>query len=152
MHLPIDVAAGGSLTIVVDRLAGHNAVLSGIFLGERATLVTTTPALSPSFSSDVSDYVVRCDGTSPVDVQVQSPSGSTSSIDGRPASGGTNTASVALNAGQSFDVVLTSQADQRRYHVRCLPSDFPVYQFTSPRRATQQWYIVTPSLGGGRPY
>jgi hypothetical protein len=152
MHLPIDVAAGGSLTIVVDRLAGNNAVLSGIFLGERATLVTTNPGLSPSFSSDVSDYVVRCDGTNPVDVQVQSPPGSTSSIDGRAATGGTNTASVALNAGQSFDVVLTSQTDQRRYHVRCLPSDFPVYQFTSPRRATQQWYIVTPSLGGGRPY
>jgi hypothetical protein len=29
---PINVAAGGTVTIVVDRTAGLNAVLSGIFL------------------------------------------------------------------------------------------------------------------------
>ena len=29
---PINVAAGGSLTITIDRTAGNNAVLSGIFL------------------------------------------------------------------------------------------------------------------------
>ncbi len=31
---PISVAAGGSVTITVERLAGPNAVLSGIFLGD----------------------------------------------------------------------------------------------------------------------
>jgi hypothetical protein len=32
VHAPITVAAGGSVTITVDRTAGYNAVLSGIFL------------------------------------------------------------------------------------------------------------------------
>jgi hypothetical protein len=32
--LPISVAAGGVVTITVDRIAGANAVLSGIFLGD----------------------------------------------------------------------------------------------------------------------
>jgi hypothetical protein len=36
--LPISVAAGGSVPIVVDRTAGVNAVLSGIFLGEAGAL------------------------------------------------------------------------------------------------------------------
>jgi glucose/arabinose dehydrogenase len=32
VHAPIAVAAGGSVTITIDRTAGYNAVLSGIFL------------------------------------------------------------------------------------------------------------------------
>ena len=34
VSFPISVAAGGTITITVDRTAGDNAVLSGIFLGE----------------------------------------------------------------------------------------------------------------------
>jgi hypothetical protein len=33
VSFPVEVAAGGTVTITVDRLAGNNAVLSGIFLG-----------------------------------------------------------------------------------------------------------------------
>ncbi len=33
VSLPVNVAAGGTVTIVVDRLAGPNALLSGVFLG-----------------------------------------------------------------------------------------------------------------------
>jgi len=32
IHVPISVSAGGSVTITIDRKAGYNAVLSGIFL------------------------------------------------------------------------------------------------------------------------
>ena len=34
VSFPISVAAGGTVTITVDRTAGVNAVLSGIFLGD----------------------------------------------------------------------------------------------------------------------
>jgi subtilisin len=34
IHVPIDVAAGGVVTITADRTAGSNAVLSGVFLGD----------------------------------------------------------------------------------------------------------------------
>jgi Spherulation-specific family 4 len=37
VSFPISVAAGGTVTITVDRLAGPNAVLSGIFLGDSGT-------------------------------------------------------------------------------------------------------------------
>jgi hypothetical protein len=37
VSLPISVAAAGTVTITVDRLAGSNAVLSGIFLGDEGT-------------------------------------------------------------------------------------------------------------------
>jgi len=34
MHFPISVTSGASVTITMDRTAGHNAVLAGIFLDE----------------------------------------------------------------------------------------------------------------------
>ena len=34
MSFPIEVAAGATITITVDRTAGSNAVLSGVLLGE----------------------------------------------------------------------------------------------------------------------
>ncbi len=47
VSFPISVAAGGTVTITVDRTAGPNAVLSGIFLGETgpppAPTVTSAP-------------------------------------------------------------------------------------------------------------
>jgi hypothetical protein len=46
VSLPIEVASGGTVTITVDRTAGSNAVLSGIFLGEAGT----PPALPVSSS------------------------------------------------------------------------------------------------------
>jgi hypothetical protein len=33
IHAPISVPSGGSVTITIDRRAGYNAVLSGLFLG-----------------------------------------------------------------------------------------------------------------------
>ena len=33
LHFPISVGAGGTVTIRVDRTAGSNATLSGLFLG-----------------------------------------------------------------------------------------------------------------------
>jgi len=34
LHFPVSVDAGGALTIKVDRLAGANVVLNGLFLGD----------------------------------------------------------------------------------------------------------------------
>jgi len=48
--LPINVSAGGSITITVDRTAGPNAVLSGIFLGG-GTLPGPTITTSSPFGS-----------------------------------------------------------------------------------------------------
>lgn len=33
LHVPVTVLAGGSVTVTIDRLAGPNALLSGVFLG-----------------------------------------------------------------------------------------------------------------------
>ncbi len=47
VSFPVDVAAGGTVTITVDRTAGANAVLSGIFLGEASPPPSPTVASAP---------------------------------------------------------------------------------------------------------
>ncbi len=52
MSFPLKVAAGGTVTITVDRTAGPNAVLSGIFLGDAGT-----PPASPVTSAPQGSWV-----------------------------------------------------------------------------------------------
>ena len=47
LNFPIEVAAGGTVSIVVDRTAGANAVLSGIFLGEGGSPPAIAASTSP---------------------------------------------------------------------------------------------------------
>ena len=44
MHVPVSVGAGGSVLVTVTRVAGVNAVLSGLFLGGAAPAVTVPGA------------------------------------------------------------------------------------------------------------
>jgi subtilisin len=50
MHFPISVAAGGWVRVTVDRVAGANAVVSGLFLGggSPAATVPSAPSLNAS--------------------------------------------------------------------------------------------------------
>jgi hypothetical protein len=48
IHAPIDVPAGGSVLVTVDRTAGANAVLSGIFLGGGGTPPSPEPTPTPT--------------------------------------------------------------------------------------------------------
>ncbi len=57
--LPVDVAAGGSVTITVNREAGPNAVLSGIFLGGAGTPPSTTSGEELSQGGWVGSYGAR---------------------------------------------------------------------------------------------
>jgi hypothetical protein len=51
---PVSVKAGGTITITIDRTAGSNAVLSGIFLDDAAPPDTTTTSSSTTSSSTTS--------------------------------------------------------------------------------------------------
>jgi len=54
VSFPVSVAAGGTVSIVVQRIAGPNAVLSGVFLGEAgppAGAKASQPALIPLYDN-----------------------------------------------------------------------------------------------------
>jgi hypothetical protein len=103
----------------------------------------TAPSLFPSFSPPIYDYVVRCnDG--PVTVQAQTSGGWEAAIGDHPFRSGDFSEVVPLSAGRAFTIIVRQVGDPSlyRYHVRCLPNDFPTYSFTRFGPASPRYFSV----------
>jgi Arylsulfotransferase (ASST)/Fibronectin type III domain len=113
--------------------------------------ISTTPALYPAFDPAISDYVVRCSGTTPVQVVVSNSSASdtstTVSVNGQSPRTGAFTAQVGLTYSQGFTITATQGATSKEYHVRCLPSGFPTWTTQRPGAPQAEYYLTSPSLG-----
>jgi Arylsulfotransferase (ASST) len=120
--------------------------------GEGLPSIMSDPPVRPAFDPDVRDYTTRCTGADDVRLSVDSPPGTTVSVDGQPAKAGGFSAEVALAAGQRYSIGVATSRREFSYHVRCLPSDFPAWTFTRSGLPSQEWYIATPTLLGGSPY
>ena len=92
---------------------------------------STTPALYPAFDPAISDYVVRCTGSTPVQISVSNSDPSDTitmvSVDGQAPRVGTFSTQVSLNYSQGFTITVTQGVTSVDYHLRCLPSDFPIW-------------------------
>jgi hypothetical protein len=104
---------------------------------------STSPALSPGFSWDASDYVVRCAGN-PVTVNVKV----SGSWQGKVGSSGYRSSSFTvsrpLSAGKSFTVAFrrSGGGKSRRFYVRCLPDDFPNYVLDVVKPRGPRFFIM----------
>lgn len=113
-----------------------------------ASLAVAPLELSPAFSPDVHDYVVRCGpGINSVTVTVGAPSGVVASV--RPVDTPTSVspARVSMNVNEDEPIVVdvTSGTGSDAYWVRCLPHDFPwVTVQTHPEAGTRRpgWYVL----------
>ena len=103
-----------------------------------AARIESTPRLVPSFRPSVVDYVTSCRSDRPVRLRV--------TTDGR-----TRTHDESLKPGQAASVVVESGEKRRRYHVRCLPADFPRWRFERFRRPQAQFFLFTPQDGVADP-
>jgi hypothetical protein len=100
--------------------------------------ITAEPRLVPSFRSSIVDYVTRCDPDEAVRLRIVT-------------SDGERGRRVRLEPGQATSVVLQSGGKRRRYHVRCLPGDFPRWKFERFRRPQAQWFLFAPTQGATHP-
>lgn len=117
-----------------------------------ATRIDITQGLFPSFDPSVTDYVVHCDGS---DLQVSglAIAGDSVAVDGsEPQTGVLAPVSVPLQADQEFTFTITG-GESRAYHVRCLPSDFPTWEYQRLLPPDHAFYSVAPTLafGGAAP-
>ncbi len=116
------------------------------------TTVSISPELSPPFDPDVSDYTVRCPGT-PLDVTGRTAEGASVSIDGQAAESGAFQATVPLAANQEFGFSVTESSVEHEYFVRCLPSDFPAWNFDRLQAPSHEFYVATTTATPGKvPY
>ena len=117
------------------------------------TQITSTPPLTPAFSPAISDYTVRCDST-PLALSVAAAPGDTVAVDGATERGGNFEAEVPLAAEQEFGFAVDGEGAPRDFHVRCLPNDFPSWEYERLRQPSHGFYMAAPTLltGQAPPY
>lgn len=112
------------------------------------TEVTTSQGLFPKFDPSVSDYTVRCDGT-PLEVSGRTAQEAEVAVDGQQSQAGDFQATIPLEANQEFSFVVTDGGAPSTYHARCLPSNFPIWEYEGLLPPSHDFYAVTPALGAG---
>lgn len=111
---------------------------------------SAAPAMFPRFEPAIADYAIRCDG-GPVTVSAAVAAGSSIEIDEQAPRAGEFETRVALGPGQEFEILLRRDEKMRDYHVRCLPLDFPSWEYERLAQPRHHFYLVTPTLGAPAP-
>ncbi len=110
---------------------------------EPATVITV-PAIFPNFSRDITDYVNRCNPSTPTSVQVTTDDATTVSVDGGPSRTGQFQVSVPQQVGRRFVIAVTKDGITTTHSVRCLPPDFPDFEVTRYQATQAQYYVTLP--------
>jgi hypothetical protein len=116
------------------------------------THLSITEGLFPSFDTETRDYVVHCDG-SPLQVSGRTAADESLRVDGGPSQTGiVAPVNVPLEENQEFDFTLAGETS-RDYHVRCLPQDFPTWEYQRYLQPHHAFYMVAPTseIGGSAP-
>jgi Arylsulfotransferase (ASST) len=131
LHTPL-LGVGAGLALAATPAFGH-------------VEVSAKPGLRPGFQSAVTDYVSRCVAGMPLRMAVDASGGDRVSVAGRPERGGNFVTKVHRRTGESLSVRVTSRdGTVKDYRVRCLPQDFPDWEFARHGAPQAQWYITTP--------
>jgi Arylsulfotransferase (ASST) len=109
--------------------------------------IATSPTLFPAFSTDIPDYVAKCDASSPILITVDAPDGTNVSINGMPFQGGQFSTSLTRDVGQSFVIVVQSPTALTTHFVRCLPADFPDWTAQRTGDTQAEWYVMASPFG-----
>jgi Arylsulfotransferase (ASST) len=123
-------------------------ILTALATGGTAGATPTRPqvnfgisALFPKYAPGIHDYVVRCDNQA-VTVHAHASPPWQVAVGGHPFRSGDFSDVVSLRTGREF-VVTAKQAGSSqsyRYHVRCLPNDFPTYTFNRTGPVSPEYF------------
>ncbi len=112
---------------------------------------STSPALFPSYSPRIRDYVFRGVPNQSLQLSVTLPPGGQASVDGQPTLTKSFVMSVPLQDGQraSLTVTLPGEATAT-YNIRRLPPDFPAFSVRRNGTPQAEWYTTSPTLAFGQ--
>ena len=141
----------GCLALMIAALLGSSAEADAP--PQPGDVSFAAPSLFPDFSTNIHNYVVRCnDG--PVTVDAHASSGWEVAVGDEDFETGDFSQEVALGAGRSFTTTVrhVGGSEVFRYYTRCLPNNFPNYTFTSQGPVSPKYFAVdqfVTSLGRG---
>lgn len=144
----VELAANGELCVSTSTEVDVIVDLFGVLaappdsLVERITFGTET---WPPYTSDGSDYAVRCDDSATLDLDLLA--GTTARVNGVPVTTGT----VSLSGpDDALTSVRLSRAGTTRTHwFRCVPDDFPRIDVERSGPTTPGWYLTMLYEAGG---
>lgn len=110
-----------------------------------ALKITTSTTFFPTFDPAVTDYVVT-PPSGALQVNINAPTGTTVSVDGKAAKVLSFTTPVTISPGQSFAFTVNATGASTTYHVRCLPGDFPAWNTERPGAPQAEFYAFTPNI------
>ena len=113
--------------------------------------ISAKPSLSPAFDPAVHDYVSRCGKGHALRLRVRA-RGGRAAIDGGRFRRGAFGKRIEIRAGQAAVVASRSGGRTTRYHVRCLPADYPKYTASRSGRTQASHYLVSPDGPGASNY
>jgi hypothetical protein len=102
-------------------------------------------AMQPSFDWRARDYALRgCEADEPVRLKVRGAKGWATAVGGGKLRGGGYGKRVRAGAGEKTVVKFKKRGRKaiRRYHLRCLPSDFPGYRFERERTGGPRLFSI----------
>jgi hypothetical protein len=110
-----------------------------------ATVVRTSPRLTPSYSAGTPDYTVRCKRGRPVAIKVRAARGTRVTLDGGRSYGRSFGSRRSLVPGQAFGFDVRTGKTVRRHLVRCVPADFPSWSVKRVGRPEVGWIVFAPN-------
>ena len=105
---------------------------------------STSPALHPGFKWQIHDYVARCD-QSLLKVNVKVPTGWRGQVGGTDVHTSDFVTQRSMDAGSALIVSFYRAGNptaRTYFHLRCLPADFPPYQFQRTRPGGPELFMV----------
>ncbi len=131
-----------SLALAIAGLLGAGAAAGAPPLSGQVSF-SSAPSLFPKFRTTVHDYVVRCNDA-PVTVDGHASGGWQAAIGNHPFRSGDFSQVVPLGSGRAFVITVREGGGSQlyRYHVRCLPGNFPKYTFTRYGPVSPKFFSV----------
>ncbi|MCD6014052.1 MAG: Arylsulfotransferase [Solirubrobacterales bacterium] len=131
------------------RIAATAAVLAAGLIGAltapsaaEAKIKLRGSGLEPGFRAKIHDYTVPCTESTRLFVKT---TGATKARIGRGRwSTRSRERTVQLREGQAIKVAKKAHGSATTYSIRCLPADFPDYEFTRRQEPRHDFYIMTP--------
>lgn len=131
-------------------LLAIGVVTVGLVPTADAALRLKVDGLEPRFKPATRDYTVGC--AEPLGFRVRTPGRTEAKIGARRWIGGSGRRTVKLREGQAIRVVARNRGRKRVFRIRCLPQDFPEYEFRRAGKPASPFYLVTPAILAGSRY
>jgi hypothetical protein len=129
---------GAALLAVAGLLAAVPAAASA---ARPSFTVRPAAALDVAFRWEVSDHALRCAGRS-VSIRIRGARGWRAKVGGRPFRSGSFSVPMSGRPGRRKVAIFRRGRTLKRFHLRCLPSDYPSYGFRRVRPGGPAFVLV----------